>query len=149
MKFKSLSWILLPLLLLLGLGIWSQFADVPANQSAGRRVYLQHCANCHMEQGQGLAKLMPPLAKADYLQNLSVEDLSCIIRYGQKGPIVVNGVEYDRYMPGNDQMTAVELHALVNYVRMEWGGAEEKISFDQLNEALGACEPPELDFLGS
>ncbi|MEL6593584.1 MAG: cytochrome c, partial [Bacteroidota bacterium] len=101
---------------------------------------LQHCANCHMERGQGLAKLMPPLARADYLQALSLEDLSCIIRYGQKGPIVVNGTEYDRYMPGNDQMTMVELHALVNYVRTEWGGASAKISYDQLTQALGGCE---------
>ncbi|MFK7925031.1 MAG: cytochrome c [Bacteroidia bacterium] len=139
MTLKNLSRFLWPLLVILIIGIWYSVTE-RSTESAGRRVYLQQCANCHMEQGQGLARLIPPLANADYLKSLSVEELSCIIRYGQKDTIAVNGVTYDRPMPANDLMTEVELTALVNYLRLEWGDATEKLGHSIVINALANCD---------
>ncbi|MEM6522979.1 MAG: c-type cytochrome, partial [Bacteroidota bacterium] len=34
--------------------------------------YLQHCSSCHQKNGEGLARLYPPLADSDYLENNGV-----------------------------------------------------------------------------
>ena len=94
-----------------------------------------------MEQGQGLARLIPPLANTDYLESLDVLELICLIRYGQNDTITVNGVIYDRPMPANELITEVELTALVNYLRLEWGGANEKLAHPVVMDALRNCEP--------
>ena len=31
----------------------------------GKQLYTTHCSNCHQENGDGLGKLFPPLAKSD------------------------------------------------------------------------------------
>ena len=61
----------------------------------GAILYTNFCANCHMETGEGLRGLIPPLAKSDYLAAHRA-DLACLIRNGQRGKIVVNGVEYNQ-----------------------------------------------------
>ncbi len=139
MNLKTLSWFLWPLLVIGIIGIWWSVSD-RSTESAGKRIYLQHCSNCHMERGQGLRGLVPPLANADYLQGLSLGELSCIIRYGQNDTITVNGREYDRPMPENELITEVELSALVNFIRMEWGGAKQKESHQEIIATLKDCQ---------
>src|SRR5687768_14899730 len=68
-------------------------------ESEGQQLYVQQCANCHMDDGSGLRGLIPPLAGSDYLVRHR-EQLACLIRHGQQGEIVVNGVHYNRPMPG-------------------------------------------------
>ena len=136
MNLKTLSWFAWPLLLILGVGIWWQLSDQPANL-AGRRVYLQQCANCHMEEGQGLRKLMPPLAGSDYMDQLTLEELACMIRYGVQDSMQVNGIWYQRLMPENPLITEVEMTSLINYLRGEWGiRNKEQVSFQEVQAAL-------------
>ncbi|NQZ78447.1 MAG: cytochrome c, partial [Ekhidna sp.] len=33
----------------------------------GAKIYATYCANCHQQDGKGLASLYPPLAGSDYL----------------------------------------------------------------------------------
>lgn len=141
MNLKTLSWFAWPLLLILGVGIWWQLSDQPVNQ-AGRRVYLQQCANCHMEEGQGLRKLMPPLAGSDYMDQLSLTELACMIRNGAQDSMRVNGIWYQRLMPENPLITEVEMTSLINYLRGEWGiRNKEQVSFQELQAALSnGCE---------
>ena len=92
----------------------------------GEKLYGQHCASCHGEQGQGLGQLIPPLAGADYLAAHAGE-LPCLIRYGLRGPIVVNGVGYNNWMLGvqdtvaHKKLSPAQLTNLLNYVESHWG----------------------------
>jgi len=92
----------------------------------GQRLYAQHCAGCHGEQGQGLGQLIPPLAGADYLPAHAAE-LPCLIRRGLRGPIVVNGVSYNGWMLGvqdtvaHKKLSPAQLTNLLNYVESHWG----------------------------
>lgn len=88
-------------------------------QVQGRKLYLQHCAQCHQPDGTGLADLIPPLAGVDFLQDTS--QTVCIIRYGAKGPLVVNGKVYNQVMPANPQLTALEVAELATYISNAWG----------------------------
>lgn len=92
----------------------------------GERLYGQHCAGCHGEQGQGIGQLVPPLAGSDYLAR-HPDALACIVRQGLKGPIVVNGVPYNQLMLGVQDTTThrhlspAQITNLLNYIETHWG----------------------------
>jgi len=87
--------------------------------SEGERVYTAYCSNCHMDDGSGLAALIPPLTDMEYLQ-ANITMLPCIITNGMAGPIVVNDIAYDQVMPGAE-LSDVQLLNLINYIGNEWG----------------------------
>ena len=95
-------------------------------QHQGERLYVQHCASCHGEQGQGLGHLIPPLAGSDYLAQHSAQ-LGCIVRQGLHGPIVVNGVSYNQVMLGvqdtatHKHLSPAQITNLLNYLESHWG----------------------------
>jgi mono/diheme cytochrome c family protein len=55
----------------------------------GKEVYALHCQSCHMEKGEGMEGVYPPLAKTSYLKD--VKKNIKIILEGQSGEITVNG----------------------------------------------------------
>lgn len=105
----------------------------------GRILYQQHCANCHQADGTGLAELIPPLAKSDYLKK-NPQLAVCIIRYGQNGPIVVNGTNYNQPMPPNPQLKAIEIAEIATYISNAWGNEGEFVSVQMAQEWLNNCE---------
>ncbi|GAB3325709.1 hypothetical protein GCM10027511_34870 [Hymenobacter humi] len=111
------------------------------NRNQGERLYVQHCASCHGEQGQGLAKLIPPLAGADYLATHRAE-LPCILRNGQHEPIVVNGVKYHNVMPGHKYLSPSQLTNLLNYIESHWGNKATPWTIREVQQQLDACRVP-------
>lgn len=103
----------------------------------GILVYKNNCANCHQNKGEGLAALYPPLAGSDYLVNKN--SVICLIRYGQKGPIVVNGKPYNRPMPAQPQLSDLEVAELVTYIYNEWGGQKKLIGVKEVTPILDTC----------
>lgn len=109
-----MKWILLISVLICF--IYGSSCETPPRQ--GEMIYNRYCANCHMEEGQGLRSLIPPLHKADYLEK-HYTSLACIIVNGISGPIEVNGVSYDQPMPGSSRLNATEVGNLINYLSDE------------------------------
>ncbi len=105
----------------------------------GKVYYGIYCANCHMENGEGLRGLIPPLAKADYLVKERAS-LPCIIRKGQKGAIVVNGVEYGQQeMPAIAKLTDFEITNILNYIDNSWGNQGKLWTVDEVRAGLDKC----------
>lgn len=104
----------------------------------GKRLYEQHCQSCHMEDGSGLKGLIPPLAKADYLQTHR-NDLPCIIRHGMDGSIVVNGVEYNKAMPGVESMRQDQVTNLLNYIQTNFGNNNPRYTMPEVEQLLETC----------
>jgi nitrite reductase (NO-forming) len=73
-----------------------------------------------MENGEGLAGVYPPLAKADYLKK-PVNHLIDVILKGLEGEIVVNGVKYNTPMPPQAYISDEKTADILNYVRNSWG----------------------------
>ena len=41
--------------------------DLKASMERGKEVYATYCLSCHMEEGEGLEGVYPPVAKSDYM----------------------------------------------------------------------------------
>ena len=108
------------------------------NRHQGQRLYAQHCANCHGDQGQGLGRLIPPLAGADYLVAHRAE-LPCLLRHGQHDVIVVNGIGYHNVMPSNDTLTVARMTNLLNYIESHWGNEAVPRTIRDVQQQLDAC----------
>lgn len=104
----------------------------------GQRLYLENCSNCHQKDGSGLGRLIPPLKEADYLKE-DVDRTICIVKYGLSGEIIVNGKDYNHEMPGNKELTELEIAELVTYVYNTWGGMSEIIPVEQVRQVLKQC----------
>jgi len=85
----------------------------------GKKVFLSACFACHMQEGQGLAGVFPPLAGSDFLK----ADKSRAIRIplkGLQGPITVNGKPYNNIMPPQ-VFTDDQIADVLTYVMNSWG----------------------------
>ena len=105
----------------------------------GMRLYRQHCANCHQNDGSGLAKLIPPLKSSDYLENLKADELACQIRYGLEGEVVVNGVSFNDKMPGLPKLTSLEIAEIITYVNNTWSSNKGLYDVKSAERALNTC----------
>lgn len=105
----------------------------------GRALYEQHCANCHMKDGQGLALLIPPLAGADYLRDYPAAVVQGV-RYGMTGPMVVNGRTYNEAMPANSELSEFQIVNIVNYINQAWGNDYGQITVAQARAWLATPE---------
>jgi mono/diheme cytochrome c family protein len=109
-------------------------------QSEGQQLYAQQCASCHMDDGRGLRNLIPPLAGSDYLTRHRGQ-LPCLIRHGQQGPIVVNGVSFNRPMPGVQDLSEVHITNILNYIQTSFGNNNERFTVQEVNRSLQNCRP--------
>lgn len=105
----------------------------------GERIYKANCANCHMDNGEGLAGLIPPLAGSDYL--LKERDrLVCIVRNGLQDTIVVNGKIYAEQMVGNQVLSDIQITNVVNYIIQSWGNKQTPLTFEEVQKTLEKCK---------
>ncbi len=112
-------------------------SDLKTKQYAveGQQLYLNHCSNCHQEDGTGLRQLIPPLAAADYMLG-NIENTIRIIKYGQKGEIVVNGQTFNQPMPANMKLTNLEIAQISTYIYNVWGNKSGLIDLEKVKSAL-------------
>jgi len=116
-------------------------------------LYMSSCAGCHQVNGQGIAKVFPPLDASFYVTSDKIDRLSAIMLYGLSGPIEVNGETYASAMAGlaatlNDE----QLAAIATYVRSSWSnsaGPVEVETFAAARKKWGERGPFTIDELGT
>lgn len=119
----------------LGFTSFQQSFNLKASMERGKTIYETQCMSCHMAGGEGLEGVFPPLAKTDYLNDKN--RLVKVIVLGVRGPMKINGVEYNGEMLGynfNDQ----EVSDILNYIRNSWGNKGEPILPNEIQPALKA-----------
>ena len=84
----------------------------------GQMLYDDFCVRCHLPDGAGEVGLIPPLASADFLQDIEATVHS--IKYGLHGPITVNGVRYNNTMAPMG-LENNEIADITNYILNSWG----------------------------
>jgi len=124
MKRIQLTFALL-LLFVVSTAFTTQDDALKASMERGKGEYQGICLACHMESGQGIAGVFPPLAKSDYLMEDTDRAIKSLID-GLQGEIVVNGTKYNQVMPasGLDDQAIADV---LNYVMNSWGNEAEKM----------------------
>lgn len=107
-------------------------------ESKSGELYKENCMNCHGTDGEGLGRLIPPLAGSDFLQE-NKDRLACIIRHGLGGEVTVNGETYHHPMPGNEQLSEVDITNIINYINQSWGNGGEFVSPVEIKKQLQEC----------
>lgn len=105
--------------------------DLKASIARGQDVYTAQCLSCHMENGEGLEDIYPPLANSDYLmadKNRSIQQ----VLHGVSGEITVNGKTYNGEMTGFD-LTDEQVSDVLNYIRNSWGNKGNAVTPDDVS----------------
>lgn len=105
----------------------------------GQALYKLHCANCHQDNGQGLAGLYPPIAGSDFLKD-NKNLILCSMRYGLKDTIIVNGKTYRQPMPANIQLQALDVAEIATYIYNEWGNEKVITDVKSVQKVLEGCK---------
>lgn len=107
--------------------------DLKASMAKGKDIYTTYCMSCHMENGEGLEDVYPPLAKSDYMmadKNRMIQQ----ILYGANIPMKVNGKSYQAEMTGFD-LKDEELSDLANYIRNSFGNKGPAVMPEEVKTA--------------
>lgn len=104
--------------------------DLKASVARGKEVYASYCITCHMEQGEGIETVYPPLAKSDYLMADKKRSIVVTLK-GLTGEIKVNGVTYNADMT-SFELTDQEASDVLNYIRNSWGNKGEPVKPEEV-----------------
>ena len=120
--FKNLLFFIFSIGILTAL--YGQDKTLSESIERGASVYQDFCVTCHLPDGTGVEGVYPPLAQSDYLMSKRVASIRGV-KFGQRGPIVVNGVTYDNTMMPmglEDQ----EIADVMNYIRNSLGNTTDE-----------------------
>jgi len=89
----------------------------------GKGIYSGVCLACHLNEGQGIPSVFPPLAKSDFLMEDVDRNIKNLIQ-GLNGEIEVNGTKYNGAMPASG-LDDKDIADVLNYVMNSWGNKAE------------------------
>src|SRR5258708_39769399 len=98
--------------------------------SRGKDIYIAQCLTCHLDQGEGIEDVYPPLAKADYLMANKKRSIQQVL-YGAKGEMKVNGKTYSAEMSAFD-LTDQQASDVLNYIRNSFGNKGSAVTPDEV-----------------
>jgi mono/diheme cytochrome c family protein len=105
----------------------------------GEELYLNHCSNCHQKDGSGLGLLYPPLNQSDFMDE-NVNQVICLIRYGQRGEIIVNGKSYNKEMPAIPALSDLEIAEIATYIYNTWSHQRGIVEVRDVSIILTDCQ---------
>ena len=101
----------------------------------GKKVFLSACFACHMQEGQGLPGVFPPLAGSDFLKADKERAIRIPIK-GLNGPITVNGKPYNNLMPPQP-FSDEQVADVLTYVMNSWGNDFGTVSTQEVKRVRG------------
>jgi len=105
----------------------------------GRNLFQANCANCHGINGEGIARLMPPVKNADWVvQNQKL--IPCLIKNGSKGKRVVNGITFEGEMIAHEKLTNIEIAEITAFVLSDLNNVKDFYDSKQIIKFLENCD---------
>ncbi len=105
--------------------------ELKESVARGAKIYNNFCASCHLTGGEGIEGVFPPVNQSDWLTEKRKEAIRAV-KHGLQGPITVNGVKYDNFMPDlglNDR----EVADVMNYIFNSWdNNIKEPVSVQEV-----------------
>ncbi len=104
----------------------------------GEELYQKHCSNCHQKNGSGLGLVYPPLNTSDYMDK-NFEKVLCLMKYGLKEEIMVNGKNFVQPMPGVVTLTDLEVAELATYIYNSWDHSRGIVDVTEASRVIKNC----------
>jgi len=108
--------------------------DLNKSIARGKELYKESCITCHLANGEGVKGTFPPLAKADFLSKYPEKSIHAV-KFGMKGAIKVNGVDYNNAMPPSG-FADDEIADVMNYIRNSFGNKNTQLVTDKMVAAV-------------
>ncbi|HRK52865.1 MAG TPA: cytochrome c [Cyclobacteriaceae bacterium] len=109
---------------------FQQDDELKTSMVRGKEIFIANCVTCHMQNGEGIEGVYPPLAKSDYLMSDKVRAIKQVLE-GASGPMTVNGIQYNGFMAGFD-LSDREVSDVLNYIKNSWGNKSEAITPEEV-----------------
>ena len=100
--------------------------DLKGSVARGKETYTTYCISCHMEKGEGIEEVYPPVAKSDYMMADKKRSILQVL-YGVNEPMTINGKKYALEMTGFD-LSDQEVSDVLNYVRNSFGNKGDAVT---------------------
>lgn len=131
---KKVLFVSLCVLAIVSTSALAQKFDLKASIARGKDVYTAQCMSCHLEQGEGIENVYPPVAKSDYLMADKKRSINELL-HGLNGPIKVNGVAYDGVMTGFEMLSDQEISDVLNYIRNSFGNKGAAVTPEEVKSS--------------
>lgn len=105
---------------------------------AGGKLYEQHCAQCHGDQGRGIAGAYPPLAGNRAVTMDSTANLVQVVLNGGYAPATAGNPRPFGMPPFVLVLDDTELAALLTYLRSAWGNQASAVTAAEVNRMRAA-----------
>ncbi|MEM5341778.1 cytochrome c [Paraburkholderia azotifigens] len=106
----------------------------PAVFETGQRIYMQKCATCHGEHGEGKLQHYPPLARNQSIEMDSAVNPIRIVLNGGFPPGTRRNPEPYGMPPFAQELNDADAAAVVTYIRTAWGNHGKPVTAKQVNE---------------
>lgn len=103
----------------------------------GRRLYDQHCADCHGSDGRGKGRDYPPLENAVALTAPDPANAVRIVLYGGVPPTTALNPRPHSMPPFGQTLDTAGVAAVVSYARATWGSRSIPVSSDDVQRLHG------------
>lgn len=103
----------------------------------GKILYLQFCLACHMENGEGVPSLYPPLVQTEYVLGDKKRLIQTVI-HGMEGPIEVKGEKFNNIMAKLDYLRDEQIADVLTYVRSNFGNSADAVSAAEVRAVRSA-----------
>lgn len=128
------------LFFIVGLTGWSfQSVQPSITQSIerGKKVYESYCLACHQDNGLGIPKMYPPLAKTVYVTG-DKKRLIGIVLNGMEDPIEIDGETYSNVMASHSFLKDQEIADVLTYVRNSFGNKASAVTPEEVKKVRSA-----------
>ena len=112
---------------------FSQQVIVPSASSRGSKLYEQHCAQCHGENGQGVANAYPALAGNRAVLMPQKANLVQIVLNGGYAPATAGNPRPYGMPPFVLELNDADVAAVLTHLRSSWGNHANPVSELEVN----------------
>lgn len=99
----------------------------------GAKVYQDNCIACHLTSGKGVASVYPPLMDNRAITMPSAVNAIRLVMYGGFPPTTASNPRPYGMPPFAQNLTDVEVAAVVSYIRNSWGNTATLVSTSEVN----------------
>ena len=115
----------------------AQTGNLKASIDRGKKVYDMYCLSCHMEDGNGVPRMNPPLSKTTWVLG-DKKKLIAVVLNGMDEEININGQAFSNTMAPHDFLKDEEIADVLTYIRNSFGNKASAVTTAEVKAARAA-----------